>query len=62
MLANAIMDAKTIFFIQYSWKQQKWRSMFMLSPTVPRSRNCAGPSAVYRVNDTTDLPAVLEGL
>jgi hypothetical protein len=30
MLANAIIDAKTIFFIQYSWELPKWRSMFMV--------------------------------
>jgi hypothetical protein len=28
MLANAITDAKTNFFIQYSWELPKWRSMF----------------------------------
>jgi hypothetical protein len=33
-LANAIIDAKTIFFIQYSWELPKWRSMFKHSLTV----------------------------
>jgi len=28
MLANAITDAKTIFFIQCSWELPKWRSIF----------------------------------
>jgi hypothetical protein len=28
MLANAIADAKTNFFIQCSWELPKWRSIF----------------------------------
>jgi hypothetical protein len=62
MLANAITDAKTNFFIQCSWELPKWRSMFNHSLTDCTTVFWAIERRGDEYYDTTASNAVLEGL
>jgi hypothetical protein len=62
MLANAITDAKTNFFIQCSWELPK--SNFKLMPVPAKSPTVldGGCAPGQRINNTTASFAVLDGL
>jgi hypothetical protein len=58
MLANAITDAKTNFFMQCSWEMQKSRLMLMYSLAEYATVLKEGCAPGCRINDTTASNAV----
>jgi hypothetical protein len=62
MLANAITDAKTNFFMQCSWELQKSRLVLTHSLAEFATVLDFGCAPGCRINDTTASNAVLVGL
>jgi hypothetical protein len=62
MLAKAITDAKTNFFMQCSWEFPKSRSIFAHSLAECSTVHDEGYAPGCRINDTTASNAVLRGL
>jgi hypothetical protein len=62
MLANAITDAKTNFFMQCSWEFPKSRSILTHSLAESATVQDEGCAPGCRINDTTASNAVMKGL
>jgi hypothetical protein len=62
MVANAMTDAKTNFFIQCSWEIPKWKSMLSTRSRYAQPFFWAVERRGDGINDTTASNAVMHGL